>query len=379
MADSTKPATPEPGAHWSRRKRVFVLSLPLLLLWLIGEVTGRLLERYAGYLPRRAASYAEGNPYLRTALIPGRHFTSGPFTVDVNSLGFRGPEIQTPKPAGTFRIFAIGESSTFGWKGVHSHTEAWPAVLEGKLRAAHPDRAIEVINAGVPGYTSIEQRINFMLRVSHLDPDAVVIYHGNNDINWSWVPNVQTNLVYGRGASVGPPSRLARLIDYSYVLMELRSRMDLFSRSSATKHDNVDTAAIRMLHGNLDGLIDDIRRTGARVAIATFAHGLNERGAPGEFSADETSLGVPAVGRWFEYLSPQGARRTFPVYNDMVRALAKAKGIPLAEPATRVPGTPEYFTDWCHFTVKGEQLMGQIWFETIEAAGWLGTSRAGVR
>ena len=350
-----------------------ILGAPVLLLFAIGEVTGRMLERYAGYLPRRAASYAAGNPYLRTALVPGIRFESGPFRVSVNSLGFRGSEIAVPKPAGTFRIFAIGESSTFGWKGVRSHEEAWPAVLEAKLRAAHPDRVIEVVNAGVPGYTSVEQRINFMLRISHLQPDAILIYHGNNDLTWSWVPDIETNLVYGRGESIGPPSRIARLVDHSYVLMELRSRMDLFSRSSQDKHSTADTAAIRVLRDNLAALVDDARRAGARVAIATFAHGLDVDGAPGVFSADERALGVPAVGRWFEFLDPQGARRSFPVYNAMIRQLASDARIPLAEPARRVPGTPEYFTDWCHFTAKGEQLMAQIWFETIEQAGWLGT------
>ncbi len=365
------PTQAAPGASWSRSTRFLVLSLPLLLLFLLGELAGRLLERYAGYFPRRAASYAEGNPYLRTALIPGKRFESGPFHVDVNSLGFRGPEMQSPKAPGTFRIFAIGESSTFGWKGVRSHSEAWPAVLEAKLRAAHPGRAIEVVNAGVPGYTSIEQRINFLLRISHLQPDAIVIYHGNNDLTWSWVPNIETNLVYGRGESIGPPSRLARVVDYSYVLMELRSRMDLFSRSTNQKHDLPDTTAIRVLRDNLAGLVGDARRVGARVAIGTFAHGLNEAGAPGQYSDAEKALGVPAVGRWFENLGPQGARRSFPLYNEMVRQLAIAERIPLAEPARRVPGTPEYFTDWCHFTVKGEQLMAQIWFEMIEQAGWL--------
>ena len=181
--NKTDDARPAPGARWLRRVRLLLLAVPLGGVLLIAEFAGRLLEQYAGYMPRRSASYAEGNPYLRTALIPGTLFQSAPFRVEVNSLGFRGPEIQIPKPPGTFRIFALGESSTFGWKGVTSHKQAWPAVLEAKLKAAHPGRNIEVVNAGVPGYTSIEQRINFTLRVSRLEPDAVLIYHGNNDLN----------------------------------------------------------------------------------------------------------------------------------------------------------------------------------------------------
>lgn len=376
MTQATEVSEPRPSTRFSAATKAGLLLLPLIVLFLFAEFTGRMLERFAGYQPRRAAGFLTGNPYLRTALVPGMRFASGPFRVSVNALGFRGPDILVPKPAKTFRIFAVGESSTFGWKGIHSHEEAWPALLEGKLRAAYPGRRIEVINAGAPGYTSVEQRINFMLRISHLQPDAILIYHGNNDLNWSWVPSIETNLVYGRGPSVGPPSRFDRLIDQSYVFMELRSRMDIFTRSNATKYDLADTTAIRVLRDNLIGLVHDARRVGVRAAIGTFAHGLDESGKPGVFSADERALGVPAIGRWFEHLSPQGARLSFPEYNAMIRRLAIAEGLPLAEPALKVPGTPEYFTDWCHFTAKGEERMAELWFATVQGTGWLGTPTA---
>ena len=374
--NSSSNASIASGSRWTLTTRLLVLAVPFVCILLLGELAGRLLEQYAGYMPRRSATYIEGNPFLRTALRPGIRFQSGPFLVEVNSLGFRGPEIRAPKPPGTFRIFAVGESSTFGWKGVTSHEQAWPAVLEAKLKAAHPGRRIEVVNAGVPGYTSIEQRINFMLRISKLQPDAILIYHGNNDLNWSWVPDLESRLVYGRGESIGPPSMFARLIDHSYVLMEIRSLSNLFERSAQAKHDDPDPAAIRMLKANLAALVADARRAGAVVAIGTFAHGLNETGASGQFSSDEIKLGVPAIGKWFEHIGPQGARRSFPVYNEMVRELARAENIPLAEPAKQVPGTPEFLTDWCHFTAKGEQLMAQIWFDTLEQAGWLGAKTA---
>jgi hypothetical protein len=186
-----------------------------------------------------------------------------------------------PKEPGTFRIFAIGESSTFGWKGVASHRQAWPARLEAKLRAAYPDRAIEVVNAGVPGTTSVEQRVNYMLRISRLEPDALLLYHGNNDINWSWVPDVETKLIYGRSV-VGPPntSLWNRLLEHSYVYTHLRSLLLRSTRGDRVKRDEVDPDALRMLEDNLRSLVADGRRDGVKVAIATFAHGLDERRGP---------------------------------------------------------------------------------------------------
>jgi lysophospholipase L1-like esterase len=288
--------------------------------------------------------------------------------VDVNSLGFRGDEIAVPKPSNTFRIFAIGESTTFGWSAP-THRDAWPALLEAKLRAAHPNRRVEVVNAGLPGATSVEQRINFMLRISRLQPDAILIYHGNNDLNWCWVPEVETKQLYAHEAA-GPPGWWERLTDHSYVYMWVMTRLFFARQSNKPKHDEPDTAGLTMLKNNLKGLIADARRLNVKAAIGTFAHSLNEHGLSGQFSQEELALNVHNLGRWFDYLSPQGARATFPLYNANVRELATTERIPLCDLAPAIPKTREYHIDWCHFTPAGERRVAELWFETLEKAGW---------
>ena len=362
--------------NWRRLVLVFI---PLLILFLIGEIIGHLLETYADYVPRRSAAFASANPYIRTALIPDTHYRSGPRDIVVNHHGFRGDPLAMPKPENTFRIFAIGESSTFGWKGVTSHTQSWPRLLQQLLRDTYGHYNIEVINAGVPGYTSVEQRVNYMLRISRLAPDALLIYHGNNDIDWSWRPELETHLIYGRDA-VSPPndSWLNRLMERSYVYMELRYRwFGLISPyANSVKHDLPDPDAIEMLRTNLKELIADARRDGLKIAIATFAHGLEAPGTSAEFTQDEIQLGVPSIGRWFQHLSIQGARRSYPIYNDMIRGLAAEEGIPLNDLAPIIPKTTEYHTDWCHLTIKGHEQVAMAWFRTIEASGWFSENEA---
>ena len=352
---------------------ILLVTIPLVFLFIAGEIAGRLLEVYSSYMPRHKVLFASANPYIRTALMPDITYQSGSIVIKVNQYGFRGDDFSMPKAANTFRIFAIGESSTFGWKGVDSHQQAWPAQLQKKLRAAYPDRAIEVINAGVPGYTSVEQRVNYMLRISQLEPDALLIYHGNNDIDWSWVPRVKTNLIYEREVVAPPDTSLVNeLLELSYVYMELRSIIGRLggAYSSVEKHDEPDPVAMDMLENNLKGLKNDGVRDGLKVAIATFAHGLDEQGGADQFSDDEKELGVPAIGRWFQYLSIQGARKSYVVYNDMVRRLAKEENIPLNDLADLIPKTTEYHTDWCHLTVKGHELLADTWLKTINQAGW---------
>ncbi|PWU09970.1 MAG: hypothetical protein C5B50_26365 [Verrucomicrobia bacterium] len=86
------------------------------------------------------------------ALVPN---SSGRFAqshVHINSHGFRGKEILQPK-ADIYRIFAIGESTTFGMT-LNPEDRPWPEVLEEMIRTRLKlKRPVEVINAGVPALT----------------------------------------------------------------------------------------------------------------------------------------------------------------------------------------------------------------------------------
>lgn len=96
-----------------------------------------------------------------------------------NSLGFRGPDVEVPKPLGRFRIVCLGGSTTYS-DGVGDE-DAYPLLLEKLLRKARPDLDIEVVNAGVPSYTSAESLANLAFRCLDLEPDAIVVYQGVND------------------------------------------------------------------------------------------------------------------------------------------------------------------------------------------------------
>jgi lysophospholipase L1-like esterase len=98
----------------------------------------------------------------------------------VNRAGGRGPEWVAEKPAGSIRILAIGESSTFGSANAEDHT--WPALLGNALRSE--GLTVDMLNFGIPG-----QRIKGMIKLlpAVLDkyrPDVVAHYAGFNE---TWV------------------------------------------------------------------------------------------------------------------------------------------------------------------------------------------------
>jgi len=99
-----------------------------------------------------------------------------------NSLGLRGPEIIVPKPADIYRIILIGGSSTYD-TSIRDWRNDWARQLEKELRKKYERDNIEVINAGLGGYTSWESLINLEFRLVDLEPDLLIVYEGLNDIH----------------------------------------------------------------------------------------------------------------------------------------------------------------------------------------------------
>ena len=90
------------------------------------------------------------------------------------------------KPAGSLRIAALGGSTTYS-TGVTNYLHSYPHLLGEYLHQGGFDH-VEVINAGVGGYSSYQTLISLQYRVLPLQPDLIILYQGYNDIH--------TRLVY---------------------------------------------------------------------------------------------------------------------------------------------------------------------------------------
>lgn len=102
-----------------------------------------------------------------------------------NSWGYRGREFSFHKPAGTYRIVALGGSTTIGMEVADDET--WPARLEAMLNEdpaflqAHQAQRVEVINAGNGGWRSREVLIRVREEVLKLQPDLLLLALSWND------------------------------------------------------------------------------------------------------------------------------------------------------------------------------------------------------
>jgi lysophospholipase L1-like esterase len=116
--------------------------------------------------------------YPRTALLPGEVAT---WHVHTNDHGFRSPPFEDAKRPGVFRILCLGDSSTFGMNV--DDADAYPQVLQRLLDERVPGR-FEVLNLGVPGYSSRQGLELLRQQALGYRPDLVIFAFGTNDRFW---------------------------------------------------------------------------------------------------------------------------------------------------------------------------------------------------
>lgn len=123
--------------------------------------------------PHELREIFEPDAILLWKLRPGMVMGEG--IEPINSKGFRGREFADEKPKGRIRIIAVGDSVTFGAE------MSYPALLEECLGSSY-----EVINAGVPGYSSFQGLKLLEKYLPAYQPDVLIVMYGWNDHWLAW-------------------------------------------------------------------------------------------------------------------------------------------------------------------------------------------------
>ena len=116
------------------------------------------------------------NPLLGHEHIPLKEATLQSIKIRTNSHGLRGYEIN-PKQESIKHILFSGSPITLGW-GV-TEEETLTERLVGMFKAE--GKPTEVLNAGVGNYNSVRYVEQFLARLTHLEPDVIVVQYFVND------------------------------------------------------------------------------------------------------------------------------------------------------------------------------------------------------
>ncbi|MHC4351190.1 MAG: SGNH/GDSL hydrolase family protein [Planctomycetota bacterium] len=289
-------------------------------------------------------------------------------------MGYRGDEIILPKPQEDFRIVCIGGSTTYTI--FTGYREAYPSLLEEQLVNSGYDN-VQVVNAGVPGWSTWESMINFQLRVLEIEPDMIIVCHAINDVypRFVWPPeafrsdnsgyripreNAPDSVHYScllrifavRFGLAKPAMDLAYLDSHAktYVGDDYHAQKwngtfpkGLFGQIPPTKI--MEENDLKYFRRNLENMIMIAQSRGINVVLATFAHTL-EFEDPVKDLDDVIHSGIDEANR-------------------ELKAIARDTGVLLFDFAELFPTEKQYFVDSSHVNQEGSTLKARLFADFI--------------
>lgn len=244
-----------------RKKDFFYGLLFTVFIILLVEGAPRLFFKLLDF--PHPSTFLVDDAELGWKLKPGYHKK----WIRINSLGFRGKDIAFKKPEKTFRVAALGESSTFGYGD--DAASPYPLQLEAilnKNKSKNCALHFEVINAGVEKYFSWQVMKHFKRDVLPLKPDAVIVYTGWNDL---YVVNPDTKTV------VNPQSTFNTMISKSLTLRLLtvsvyRYIMPCFEKITPQREAGYKNFKPEMLRHNIHEIIRLSKKNNVHVVLVTL-------------------------------------------------------------------------------------------------------------
>lgn len=270
-----------------------------------------------------------------------------------NSIGFRGPEVEIPKPKGVYRIATIGGSTTYTIAVKDWHND-FARQLEKELQSKYNYDKIEVVNVGLGGWNSWESLINLEFKVLDLDPDLIVIYHGVNDVHARLVdPLYYKGDNSGRRRFWGPKedvlvifrSTFVRLVTGLNPWRGISSFVDVQTLSAANE-THVETLQKNRpvyFERNLRNMIAIAREHNVNVLLATWAYSnqLND------------------------YTSTSHYEMGIAENNEVVVNVGLAHDVSVFDFAVEMPKDKIYWADGRHLNEEGARLKGELFAKFI--------------
>jgi hypothetical protein len=316
-------------------------------------------------------AFHQKTPQLLCEPHPYRTYTSVPHSIDKtgyrshNAYGLRGPDFPAAKPRNTIRIACLGGSTTYS-PGATSDTRTYPAHLERFLREHYAGRpfTIEGINAGLPGYTSLDSLILFQTLVLDFEPDVAIFHCGINDsFNAIYYANFESD--YSHSCKTMPPMT-PQLWEHSPLLTLVLAKRTT-PGNPYRPADWFDT--LRLTHHPFRVPKRDEAFWLARGAELTAAF---ERNMISLIAVARANGIIPVLST----MSYVPEKTYYPAFvnacNERVRAIARAQSLTLVDYGREAPWNDVDFFDLCHEVDApgaGLERKGRIFADALIRAG----------
>jgi lysophospholipase L1-like esterase len=334
-----RPTRAAPPPQLSPGKQLVFALLTLLLVLLLIEGAVR-----AYHFVRNYGSDADPRGYVvpdgRAGYALKANYQEGGIRID--SLGFRGPEVNSTKAPGVYRIVTLGDSATFG---PHESECAYPYQLSDLLAP----RQVEVVNAGIEGYRSDRALVHLQRDVMPLHPDLVTVFIGWNDL-YQNDPKVESDEQSLEGS---PLSRVLTLSDAAQTFRRVFFLRFQGQRARTSGGSTLPPDYQPIGYGErLRSIFRTARAGGADVVIFTWPTILS----------DDMSPAAIAKAHYPPYTTSLDELRTlYDRYQSTLRQVAAEEQVPVIDNEAIFPNDrkADLFIDTAHFTCEGQTMVAQ--------------------
>jgi lysophospholipase L1-like esterase len=292
---------------------------------------------------------------------------------EINSLGLRGPEVVLPKPAGTLRIVCLGDSGTFGvWNaeapkgqgGYEARFESYPEELAKRLRDTGWT-GVEVLNAGVLGYSTSHGLRQLGAFVLDLDPDILVVRFGHNEYRAASAPALRAE---------GPTGTLARNALEGFRQWRLLALGMRAHQAVAWLHPepgSVPWVSPERFQLNLRRFIEIAQVRNLHLLMVDYPLRPLEWGEPRTSESICKAAGVGSLRELYDVHER---------YQQLLRRIVREERAPLLETRRRFEQRHDPVfseVDPVHPNSTGARELARLVAERLEALGWLAAPASG--
>ena len=269
-------------------------------------------------------------------LRPDRDVTSLFFegrTYHINSLGLRGDEVSDVK--NKMRVVALGNSCTFGWGIPDGQT--FCDRLQDML-----GESFNVINAGIPGYSTYQGMKFLQSDILKLHPDVLLVLFSWND-HWVAASGIaDKDQKFPPQFIISVQNLLAQFHSYRLLKKALLSSVEKNPDSLFDRSLPVYRVGLADFRANLGAICDTASAHGARPILMTSP--------------------IPQLSEL--PMTLMGLYRYHNRYNDVIREVAESKGVGLVDLAREFDSHEHLWDsvshDWIHFNARGHLLASQL-------------------
>jgi lysophospholipase L1-like esterase len=372
--------TPPPSPPVGPWKTLVFALIPVVLL-LAGVETA---IRVWGAHERCHGSYEQSplwscDPILSFKLKTGLEPAGQP----LNQAGFRGREF-TPKPAGVYRVLALGDSTTFGIvteNGFAYIETPYAERLEQRVAERVGPGKVEVLNAGVPGYNSFMGVMLLRGKLRGLHPDLITVRYGWNDFLMSMGGDGgqafrEIENAFLRSAE----DLLLRTAIYPYLRRlnrELKARGNPEHKPTPADipHEWKPNVPLEYYKRNLRRIVELGRAQGAEVWLLTAPHAFLTDENRGQYDKFPRTMSGKLLIAFSAIPSFDRMIEIHDAYAEATREIGRETGAPVIDMAAAYGAhAAEHLynsTDVVHPTQLGHDLEAEVLYERLLAEGIL--------